>query len=643
MKKEIIRFFMLVLLGTTGPARAQTQTERPNILWIVSEDNSPFIGAYGDQLATTPNIDRLAAEGLLFQNAYCTAAVCAPSRSTLITGMYPPAIGTENMTSEYPVPPFVKLFPRYLREAGYYTSNNAKKHYNTIDQPEAWNESSKTATYLNRKPGQPFFAVFNIEISHESSLFDNETRASMLRQFGIAPPKALQEPDPPLRHHPDSIPIPPYLPKTPEMKHDWALYYDKIEEMDARVGQLLHELEEAGLAENTIVFYYADNGGVLGRSKRFLYESGLRVPLIVRIPEKYQHLNPYGSHRAISRLVDFADFAPTVLNLAGVELPAYFQGKPFLGKTADASGKDKALAFGFRGRMDERIDLVRTIRKGKYRYVRNFMPHKPYGQHVQFLWLAKSMQSWEKAFHEGKLDEVQARFFRPKPAEELYDIETDPHNVHNLANDPDYRTLLDSLRKANYELLVELNDVGFIPEAAAEQIVKTTSLYDYARSANYDVRAVLGVAYAASERNPDKLPELVRVLADDNPIKRYWAATGLLVLGEHARGTEEELLRLLQDEAPYVRIAAAEALYGLGNKNEALVVLGKQLNSEHTMIRLQALNALVVADAGEVKPFEGALKAILERKASEYDVKAAYYLLRTKLGYQGDFSFRVNW
>ncbi len=626
------KFFLVCFLFGTSLVLGQQQTVRPNIIWIVSEDNSPFIGAYGDRYATTPNIDRLASEGVLFENAYCTAAVCAPSRSTLITGVYPPSVGTENMRSEYPLPAFLKLFPYYLREAGYYTSNNAKKDYNTVDQPEVWDESGRTATYANRKDGQPFFAVFNIEISHESSIFDNKTKERMLRQFGVEPPKELQQPDPPLRHHPDSIVLPPYHPETPEMRHDWALYYDKIEEMDAKVGSLLKELEEAGLAENTIVFYYGDNGGVLGRSKRFMYESGLRIPLIVRVPEKYRHLNPYGSDAVATRLVDFADFAPTVLQLSGISIPGYYQGKPFLGQHLEADDNDKELAFGFRGRMDERIDLVRTIRYGQYRYVRNFMPHRPYGQHIQFLWLAKSMASWEKAFNEGKLNETQARFFLPKPVEELYDVVKDPHNIHNLAQDPAYQGVLDSLRKKTYDLLVELNDVGFIPEGAAEALTKTTTLYDYARSDQYDVRKVLDVAWAASEQNSDKLPLLLKASAAADPVIRYWAATGLLILKHRNDDVYRALVRLSKDEVPYVRIVSAEALYGFERKEEAIPILIQELHSANNMVRLQALNALVSTQADELKPHEELLKSIVEKRETEYDVKAAQYLLTTKFG-----------
>jgi N-sulfoglucosamine sulfohydrolase len=376
----------------------QSQTpDRPNILWIVSEDNSPLIGAYGDTFATTPNIDRFAKEGVRYTNAFATAPVCAPSRSTLITGMYPSSLGTEHMRSNYPLPPTVRFFPRYLREAGYYTSNNSKKDYNTIDQPEAWDESSQKATYMNRKEGQPFFAVFNITISHESQVHNFI-------------------PDAQLKHDPERVPVPPYHPRTNEMKHDWAQYYDRIQQMDEQVGKILSDLRDSGLSDETIVFYYSDHGGVLGRSKRFMYESGLHVPLIVRFPEKYSHFASGEPGSTNDRIVTFVDFAPTILSLANVKPPSHMQGSPFLGSHPTQSAE---YAFAFRGRMDERFDMVRSVRDKRYRYIRNYMPHKIYGQYLEYLWQAPSMGSWENEYRAGRLNKIQSAFWEPKPSEEL--------------------------------------------------------------------------------------------------------------------------------------------------------------------------------------------------------------------------------
>ncbi|WP_254412627.1 sulfatase-like hydrolase/transferase [Dyadobacter diqingensis] len=620
--------FKLLILAVLISARAIAQApDRPNILWIVSEDNSPFIGAYGDKFATTPAIDQLAREGILYQNAFCTAAVCAPSRATLITGMYPSSLGTEHMRSSYPVPDFVKFFPRYLRETGYYTTNNAKKDYNTIDQLQAWDESSNKATYLNRKPGQPFFAVFNLETTHESSIFSPAAKREMYSQFaGADAAKKIPFDEPVLRHDPEKVRIPPYHPQTPEMKHDWALYYDKIQEMDTQVDKLLKDLEKAGLADNTIVFYYADNGGVLGRSKRFMNESGLRIPLIIRIPEKYRSANTLKPGSVSDRLVDFVDFAPTVLSLAGITIPQHLQGKAFLG-AASTPDDAKKIAFGSRGRMDAGIDLVRTVRDKKYRYVANFMPHRIYGQHIKFMWMATSMQSWEREFRAGKLNDIQSAFFREKPSEELYNVSADPDNIVNLAGKEEFRTILEKLRKQTYDQIITLNDPGFIPEAGLEEISKTGTPYDYVRSTQYDVRKVLETAVAASSRNSRKLPLLIKKMQDKNPVIRYWAATGALILGAKAKSASKNLTGLLDDPQDYVQIAAAEALYHLGEKEKALAVFFLNLGSDNTMLRVQILSALTAASPAELAPIKPQLAEIVKKKKSEYDANAAAFLI----------------
>lgn len=623
-RKCFVSLFTVIFLN--GHMAVQAQDDQPNILWIVSEDNSPFIGAYGDAYATTPHIDALARQGILFEKAYCTAPVCAPSRFTLITGMYPPTMGTENMRSIYPVPSFVQFFPAYLRAAGYYTTNNAKKDYNTIDQPEAWDESSNKATYKNRKPGQPFFAVFNIGTSHESSIFGAEARQQLAAgRTGNSQGSVNLPAEKPLLHDPEKAPVPPYLPATSEMKHDWALYYDKIQQMDTEVGSLLKELEEAGLAENTIVFYYGDNGGVLGRSKRFIFESGLRIPLIVRIPEKWSKYAVLPAGSRSSQLVDFTDFAPTVLSIAGIQPPDHYQGKAFLGKYA--AGSEREWVFNFRGRMDERIDLVRSIRNKQYRYIKNFMPHRKYGQHVEFLWLATSMQSWENAYHEGSLNEVQSRFFKTKPAEELYDVTNDPYNINNLAATKEYKPVLDALRAETFRFLIDIKDAGFIPEPEAEQIVTHTTLYDYARSEKYDIKKVLETAVAASSNDKSQLSYLIKKAADPDPVIRYWAATGLLALGKDAPSAKPVLRKLLFDDKSYVATVAAEALYVLGDKQEALQHLYKAVNDSSVMNRVQALNALQVATPEELTPVTEVLREITTHK-TEYDKKAARYLLQ---------------
>ncbi len=594
------KILLAILVVALHPAIAQ---DRPNILWIVSEDNTILLGSYGDQFATTPNLDRFATESIRYKNAFSTAPVCAPSRNTLITGMYPPSLGTEHMRSAYPSPAFVKFFPKYLREAGYYTTNNAKKDYNTTDQPDAWDESSGKATYKNRKPGQPFFAVFNLNVSHESS---------------------LHEPLPALKHNPEKVPLPPYHPATPELKHDWAQYYDKLEEMDRQFGKLLQELKDEGLAENTIVFYYADNGGVLARSKRFMYESGLHVPLIVHLPPKYAHLANQKQGSVSDRLVTFLDFAPTVLSLVDIKVPDYMQGGAFLGKQQKP---EPQYAFGFRGRMDERIDMSRSVRDKKYRYIRNYLPNKIYGQYLEYLWRAPSVKSWEDLYKAGKLNAVQSKFWEQKPAEELFDVDADPHNIHNLAGDPKYKKELERLRNANEQWMKSYLDVGFIPEAIIYEIAKTTPLYDYARSGRYDFEKIAATADIASSRNAANTPALIKALGDADPSVRYWGATGLTVL--KATSGKDALQKALTDPEPAVRIAAAEALYVTGtDKPGAIAALADALKSDNPYARLQALNVLDLTGKDAAPAIPEAEKISVQRaEMFDYDIRAAKVLL----------------
>lgn len=602
-----IRYLLIIILcaGVDLCVRAQ---ERPNILWIVSEDNSPFLGCYGDTFATTPRLDKLASEGVRYKRAFSTAPVCAPSRSTLITGVFPTSMGTEHMRSQYPLPDLIRLFPEYLREAGYYTTNNAKTDYNLSPlegrMEAAWDESSNKATYKNRKPGQPFFAVFNTAISHESS---------------------IHTPLDTLMHDPKQVPIPAYHPRTPEMKHDWAQYYDRITQMDTWVGGILDELEREGLAENTIVFYYSDHGGVLGRSKRFLYESGLHVPLIVRFPKKYAHLAPGGPGTWQDRIVSFIDFAPTVLSLAGIPVPEYMQGQPVVGKQSDEQAE---YAFSFRGRMDERFDLSRSVRDAKFRYTRNFMPHKIYGQYIEYLWRAPSMPSWEKAYQQGALNETQTTFWEPKPFEELYDTDIDPDNVHNLATDPSYREVLERMSNALVNWMVTSKDVGLIPEPMMADISDIEPLYTFARSGRYPLDRILETATIAASNDIHSLTSLIERLGDSSPIVRYWAATGCRILEGAAAPAKAALLDVLADPEISVRIAAAEALYYLDERGRAVDVLTQAVSNKNLMARVQALNVLqtIGNDALPALPATRGLVAA-NPEGNDYDIRAARGLI----------------
>nr|MBD3623175.1 sulfatase-like hydrolase/transferase [Sunxiuqinia sp.] len=574
MKKthQLLSLALLTSIGLNSCQNQQTE-ELPNILWLTSEDNSPLLGCYGDHFATTPNLDQLASEGFLYTHAYANAPVCAPARNTIITGVYANSGGHQHMRSYYRKSDIVRFFPEFLREKGYYCTNNSKQDYNiAAEQTDSiWNESSRNAHYKNRQPDQPFFAIFNSTISHESSLHKR------------IPPEEL-------RHDPADVQLPPYHPDTPEMRHDWAQYYDKVEDMDTWIGKKLQELEEAGLADNTIVFYYADHGGVLGRSKRFVYETGTRVPFIVRIPEKYKHLFPTDKTGSeVNRLISFVDLAPTLLSIAGIEIPDYMQGKAFLGKQKTA---DPDYAYMFRGRMDERYDMSRAVRDQKYRYIRNYMPFRIYGQHVNYLWQAPSMQSWEQAYLNGECNAQQSVFWNTKPVEELYDTENDPWEVNNLADDANYMDVLVRMRKANKDWVARIFDTGFIPEAERNMMAENQPIYDLLRAGQVPLEQIIEAAELAALSNKENLPQLIQLLSHENKIARYWAATGFLTLGQEAQSAKKPLESALQDPSPNVVIAAAEALYYLGEEEIGLQALIKILDHPDPFARTHALNAI---------------------------------------------------
>lgn len=558
---------LLPLLSCLKQAE-QPIKDRPNILWLVSEDNGPFFACYGDKFAITPNLDKLAQEGILYENAFANAPVCAPARSTIITGMYACSMGTHHMRSKNPIPAQTKFFTQYLRQAGYYCTNCAKEDYNTQKPEAAWDESSQEATYLKRQPEQPFFSVFNFGVSHESSLHKSV----------------------PTQHDPAQVQLPPYHPDTPEFRHDWAQYYDKITELDRQIGKALADLEAQGLADDTIVFYYADHAGVLPRSKRFLYDSGTHVPMIVRFPKKYQHLAPSGPDTRTDRLVSFVDLAPTILSLAGIQIPEYMQGKAFLGPQA---ARSREYVYLFRGRMDERYDMMRAVRDKQFKYIRNYMPHRIYAQYLNYLWRMPAMQSWQKMHDEGKLTGPQRYFFQTKPIEELYDTQADPHEVNNLAEDPEYRELLERMRQANRKWIMDIHDPGFLPEAEMVFRSEGSTPYEMARDAKkYDLKRLMEATDIANQRDLNNIPKLKEMLNDKDSGVRYWGAVGCLALGEKAALTREVLANHLDDPSPDVRIAAAETLCMLGESKKALQVLRDALDHENEFVRLHAANAL---------------------------------------------------
>lgn len=566
--------FLLILLLFTLTDRAHHSlfaAERPNILWLTSEDNSPYLGCYGDPQAHTPYLDQLAKEGVRYRNAFANAPVCSAARSTLITGMHAPSAGLHNHRSRVAIPDTMKLYPELLRRAGYYCTNNSKTDYNFPNRPNIWDESSRQAHYRNRKPGQPFFAIFNSTTSHESQVAPKPNK----REFRI-PPEKFQ--------------LPPYHPDTPEIRRDWSNYYDQVTLMDAEMGKLLEELEAEGLAEDTIVFYYSDHGGALPGGKRNIHDSGTLVPFIVRFPEKWAHYAPAAAGAWVDDPVSFVDLPATVFSLCGVPIPEYYEGHPFLGA---AKVPPREYVFLFRARMDERYDTARAVRDKEFRYVRNYSPHRPWGQRYAYPFRVQpSMRSWFEEYQQGRCNEIQSRYWQRKPGEEFYRIANDPYELNNLVTEADWAREVSRLRRALREELLRTRDTSFIPEGMYPQLAGTGTLREYAQSADYPLERILDQADLASDAKIENLPELHAALADKHPIIRYWAATGCLILREQSALAKDRLLALLKDDWADVRVVAAEALAWLGETDVAVNTLAEVLKSGNLHEVLAAQNAL---------------------------------------------------
>ena len=430
---------------------AQQPQKQPNILWISTEDMSPHLGCYGDKVARTPNIDRLASQGIRFTNVFTTAAISAPCRAGIITGMYQTSIGCMHMrttsyrrSAENPIeftavpPHYVKTFTEYMRVAGYYCTNNSKTDYQFAKDPvpaSIWDECSRNAHYRNRPDkSQPFFAVFNWTGTHES------------QDWNISRVKT----------DPMTVKVPPYYPDNEIIRANIAKMYDNIARLDSVVGVLLAELEKEGELDNTIIFFWGDHGDGLPRSKRWLYDSGLNIPLIIKYPDKEK------AGTVDDRLISSIDMGPTVLSLAGIPVPAHMQGIPFLG---NQTGAQRDAVFAARDRVDESYDMIRSVRTKEYLYIRNYYPNEPFTIWVPYLSNMPIYKEMLRLDAEGKLSGPQKSWMSyTRPPEELYDVKADPYQINNLINDPKVKPVLGDLRKRHLQWTTETGDLGHMNE-----------------------------------------------------------------------------------------------------------------------------------------------------------------------------------
>lgn len=601
--------------------------DQPNILWFVSEDNSPYLGAYGDELVKTPALDQLAKEGILFTNAFSNAPVCAPSRSTIITGMYPPTMGSENMRSTVKIDTSIRFFPQYLKQVGYFTTLRLKRDYNIPGQEGTWDIDDwwhLSDAFAGRKEDQPFFMFYNTWMTHEGRIHDHKKKFDYFQSTfeRLSDEEYNNLKDQVGSTDPALVALPDYLPDLPEVRKDLALYYDNMKMLDLEFAHVIRQLEELGELENTIIIYSSDHGGVCGRSKRFTFESGLHVPLIVRYPKKYKHLSPGKAGSNTDRLVSFVDMAPTILNLAGADVPAYMQGENFLDKEAPAS----PFEFGFRGRMDESYDMVRTIRNKQYRYIRNYYPHRPGAQHITFLWKAPNVQAWEKAYQEDALNPIQQAWFLSKSAEELYDCVADPDNVVNLINDPAYQEILIKMRTENSQFIREIKDIGFIPEGELYENTDQGDIpyVDYAGT--LPLNEIISAAENATSGT--SVEQLLSYLNSEIAAIRFWGAMGCLIQQPSDPRIMERLKIMLSDISGDVQAAVAEALFYLGEKDIAIKTIGDLMSHSNPYVVLRVSNAIEAT---------GIDSEVIREKITEYtyreDDKSPFNYVKRKCTY----------
>jgi hypothetical protein len=424
---------------------------------------------------------------------------------------------------------------------------------------------------------------------------------------------------------PDKIVLPPYHPDTPIIRRDWANYYDQMTLMDQQVGELIAKLDRDGLAEDTIVFYYSDHGGGLPRGKRNIHDSGTRVPLIIKFPKKWAYLAPGEPGEWVNDLVSFVDIPATLFSLCNVPIPANYEGRPFLGEKK-AVPRDRV--YLYRGRMDERYDTVRAVRDSEFRYIRNYSPHRPYGQQYSYPFkVLPSMKSWYDEFLAGRCNDAQASYWKPKPAEEFYSIADDTFELRNLISEPNRAESIAKLRAALRVHLLSTRDTGFIPEGMFQKLAGNKTLYDYAHSDAYPLEQILNMANLASDGDPRNLPSLVKSLEDPHPIVRYWAATGCLILKNKASPAKAKLTERLNDDWADVRVIAAEAIGQLGEPEVALETIKAVLRTGNLYESLAALNSLDVLRSEGIVRLEAAQEIVRGLKLPEPADRIADFIL----------------
>jgi arylsulfatase A-like enzyme len=647
---------------SASKAEDSVPASRPNILWITMEDTCPhFLGCYGNKNAHTPNMDRLASQGVRITRAFSTAPVCAPSRCTIITGCLPEKLGTGHHRSQYPIPDSIKGFPYYLRQAGYYTTNNSKTDYNIADEQrfihETWDEcfggqgwgtsysvnddtfdeSSTEAGWWHRKPGQPFFSVYNLFNSHQSRTMTHPYEWYVENVLNKLPDKD--------RILPAGISVPPFYRDTPEMRKYLCRVYNSLQLTDREFGGILSRLEKDGLNNDTIVFCFADHGEGIPRGKHSAMGLGFQVPFFVYFPPKYQHLSPWPIGQASEELVSSSeDIAPTILSLAGVEIPKHMTGRPLLGAKRRAPRK---YVWSSRNRIDESPDLSRAVTDGRFFYTRVFMPQLPQVKYTKYMDVGDIMRTIRADYNAGHLNELQASLVKPEqPTEYLFDLNNDPWQIHNLADLPDYHVQLETLRSALQQHLREIRDIHFLPEYEMAQRAKEEMPCEFRLDNKaYPFERILAAANQVGAGREAIADQLKLLQEDSDATVRYWGAVALDAQGEAVRPYEKEILAALEDPHPSVQMAVAGIACKHFQSAKARDILEQWIRGNNQQATLQALQTVEYL-RDYARPFASSLHKFLaplsEADPDCYDIVCAaqgtlHFLLGAPLYYK-DFA-----
>ncbi|KAA1160867.1 sulfatase family protein [Pseudoalteromonas distincta] len=539
-----------------SPTSKKTIKKRPNFVWLVSEDNSKrYLKLYNAKGAEMPNIESLAKQGLVFNNAFSNSPVCSTARTTLALGAYPAKLAMEyhRPFERINLPRELSTISDYLTKAGYYTSNDAKEDYNFVSPENNWSSSKKGASWHNRKAGQPFFHMQTWKTTHEGKLHFPESDIENLSTI----------------HNPNSVELDPIHPNTELFRYTYARYLDLHKKVDKEMGVVINQLKEEGLLEDTFIFYFGDHGGVLPGSKGFVSERGLNVPLVVRVPKNFRHLLHKDLQAKLSTRVDgvisFIDFAPTLLELAGLPKSKLQDGESFLSKNLSLDDLNKRNTnFSFADRFDEKYDMVRGFRKGKYKYIRNYLPFNPDGLFSSYRYKQAAYREWKHLFKANKLNSVQSAFFKRKPLEALYDLEQDPFETKNLALLPQYTEQVIKMRAGLQKKLQSMPDLAFYPESYLVDIAKDDPIIFSLKHKN-DIARFINIIDMSLQPFEQVKNKLKAVLLSNEQWERYWAMNAVLAFGDKANEFLPIIEKIRQSDINLINRSRAIQYLALNN------------------------------------------------------------------------------